>query len=360
MVTQIEQQQTKDFLKRAEIRTMKKDLSALREKDALKERDKIVKIKTLEEQLQELQVKQEKPDAEPLSFIPVPVKAVPAKTALNKKVAEEIEKAGVREILQRSQTQERLAEKDLKNYATEQERQQIFLLESERLGFENQADGIDKEKIPALKLEKNKASLQKRNLQEKLKSVLEQEGRLEGEQKVVAQKSQESTVPSQKKSLEERRWDIDKEIQKTEKERWVLENQIQDADKKATEIDKLTEQLVVEKNRLQEKILGMDKSLRDIYSQVIAKVEEKRRGESENQKIQRGEMAKIRIEEKEKIQREQWRGISVPKKNEFLKSVPEGFKEKLAKSAVEEEQKRSQFLQDVESWSEDKNNESGT
>ena len=43
MVTADEEAQAKEFLKRAEIRTMKKDLMALREVDALKERDKINK-----------------------------------------------------------------------------------------------------------------------------------------------------------------------------------------------------------------------------------------------------------------------------------------------------------------------------
>ena len=51
MATEAEELQAKEFLKRAEIRTMKKDLLALREVDALKERDKIAKLKTLEEQL---------------------------------------------------------------------------------------------------------------------------------------------------------------------------------------------------------------------------------------------------------------------------------------------------------------------
>ena len=50
MATQAEETQAKEFLKRAEIRTMKKDLQALREVDALKERGKIAKIRTLEEQ----------------------------------------------------------------------------------------------------------------------------------------------------------------------------------------------------------------------------------------------------------------------------------------------------------------------
>ena len=42
------------------------------------------------------------------------------------------------EVLQKNEGQEKIAEKDLKNYATEQERQQIFLLESQRFGFEKQ------------------------------------------------------------------------------------------------------------------------------------------------------------------------------------------------------------------------------
>ena len=50
MVTVDEEVQAKEFLKRAEVRTMKKDLLAIREGDALKERDKIAHIKTLEEQ----------------------------------------------------------------------------------------------------------------------------------------------------------------------------------------------------------------------------------------------------------------------------------------------------------------------
>ena len=53
MVTVDEETQAKEFLKRAEIRTMRKDLLKLRESDALKERDKIAKIKTLDEQIEE-------------------------------------------------------------------------------------------------------------------------------------------------------------------------------------------------------------------------------------------------------------------------------------------------------------------
>ena len=116
MATQAEETQAKEFLKRAEIRTMKKDLLSLREVDALKERDKIAHIKTLEEQQAEQQKKiQEK---------------------------ESLEKSKREDILQKNEGQERIAEKDLKNYASEQERQQIFLLESERLELAKSVFGM--------------------------------------------------------------------------------------------------------------------------------------------------------------------------------------------------------------------------
>lgn len=347
MATQTEEQQARDFLKRAEIRTMKKDLRALREKDALSERDKIAKIKTLEEQLQEAQQKQQK--AEPLA-IPVPQKSAAAQMP-----EQDDEKQRMKRVLSEGARQEREAEKNLKTYATEQERQQIFLLESQRLGLENQIDAIDKEKEPGLKLDKNKIMLQKSKLDDKLKSILEQEKKLEGEQAVVLQKSQESTVPSQKKSLEQRRWEIEKDIQEIEKQRWAVEKQIQESEQKVKEIDKFSEQLVQEKNLLQDKILGADKSLREIYSQVIARVEQKRRGEAEEQKARAQTLQKTRAEEKQRVQREQWTGTSAPKKKEFLRQAPQDFKEKLARAAAEEEERRKKFLEDVENWSQNKN-----
>ena len=94
MPTQTEQEQAKEFLKRAEIRTMKKDLSKLREDDSLKERDKIAHIKTLEEQQQEHQKQLE----------------------AQEQARQNAEKLGMQEVLQRNKKQEYKAEKDIKNY----------------------------------------------------------------------------------------------------------------------------------------------------------------------------------------------------------------------------------------------------
>ncbi|MCX6719776.1 MAG: hypothetical protein NTV36_01540 [Candidatus Staskawiczbacteria bacterium] len=309
MITQEEETQAKEFLKRAEIRTMRKDLLKLREVDSLKERDKIATIKTLDEQLEE------------------------------KKLTEK--NAGIKKVLQRNEKQEVVAEKDLKNYATEQERQQIFLLESQKLGFEKQADEIDQKKDPELKLEKNKLLLQKRDWQAKLNTIVEQEKKLETEQKFVSEKSQTTTIPSERKGLEERRGDLEKQIQEVEKTRWQAEKQIEELEGKVSQIDKSSDALVVVKNDLRNKILGIDKSLREIYSVVIAREEERRSGMAKDQIAKREALSKVRAEEKEIVQRQQRSPAQIPVP--IRKTAQSPF-------AVENEQ-RKKFLQDVEQGS---------
>lgn len=314
MTTQVEEQQVREFLKRAEIITMKKDLRALREVDALKERDKIAKLKTLEEQLQDQQAKNQA------------------------KASAEQEKTARNEVLQMGETQEKIAEKDLKNYATEQERQQIFLFESQRLGFEKQIDGIDKEKEPKLKLEKNNLLLKLRDWQEKLNSILEQEKKLEDEERFFVEKSQSTTVASEKKSFEASRQDLDKKIQEIEKKRWAVEKQIEDINNNLSEIDKSSDKLVVEKNDLRNKILGIDKSLREIFSNIISREEEKRTGQLSERRTQSEIASKAREEKNENIRRQQWSRIN---ETPVAKNIPNN-----------EEEERKKFLQEVENWSE--------
>ena len=331
MPTETEEIQAKEFLKRAEIRTMRKDLLALREVDALNERDKIIKLKTLEEQLDERN------------------KANELATAKN--VAEKI---GREEILQKNEGQEKIAEKDLKNYANEQERQQIFLLESQRLGFEKQVDAIDKQKDPALKLEKNKLLLQKRDSQTKLNLILAEEKKFEDEQKFIIEKEKTTTIDSQRKSLEQSRWDLDAKIQEVEKKRWAAEKQIQDIDTRINQIDKSSEQLVVEKNSLRDKILGVNKSLRDIYSVVMAREEEKRKGLAAEQIARKQALEKVKLAEKEKVQRQQWSPSIINKRKadeaEYLNKIPKPAKDRLMRTSQKEEEEREKFLHDVDNW----------
>jgi len=338
MPTELEELQAKEFLKRAEIKTMKKDLRALREVDALKERDKIVKIKTLEEQRLEHEKKLREQEQTKL----------------------ESEKTQREKVLGENASQERLAEKDLKQYATEQERQQIFLFEAQRLAFNKKIEEINSKKDPALKLEKNKILIDKRSWEEKLNAILEQEKKLEEEQTFISQKSQVTTIPSEKKSLEERRWDIEKEIQEIEKKRWVIEKEIENQKTKISQVDESSKILTVEKNDLDQKILGIDKSLRDIYSDVITRVQEQRKGKLEEQKATREALAKSRLAQKEEVQRQQWKP-SVPVKNKDQKEkfintipVPGAVPVKKAVKGPSEEEQRKSFMENVENWAKEK------
>ena len=331
MPTTEEETQAKEFLKRAEIKTMRKDLLALRETDALKERDKIAKIRTLEEQLDEQQKRNE--------------------TSASAKVSADREKAARNEVLQHGETQERIAEKDLKNYGTEQERQQIFLLESQRLGFEKEVDSIDKEKDPALKLEKNNQLLQLRDWQAKLNAILDDEKKLEDQQKFLADKAQASTIPAERKGFEESRWDLDKKVQETEKKRWEVEKQIETINNKIAQVDKSSDSLVTQKNDLKNKILGMDKSLREVYSAIIARVEESRRGELTEQKTEREAAEKTHEEENENVRRQQWSGSTAPKQADKAIKAPMPVRDKIMRTAKSEQDERKKFLQDVDSWS---------
>lgn len=329
MITEVEELQAKEFLERAQVRTMRKDLLMLREADALKERDKIVRMKTVEEEKLE---KIKKGDEE-------------------KERHDRLERE---RILHRNIEEEKEAEQQLKEFAEEAEKQQIFLLESERLGFERQIDIFKKQKEPDLTLEKNDILLQKRDWEARLKSIIDEEQKIETEQKFIEEKEKESNIPTEKKSLEERRDELDSQRQEIEKKRWAVEKELAKLEEKLKLVDDDYKRIIAEKNNLKEKIAGTDKLLRGIYSEIIRRVEEKKRGEEAQQKIEEVKKAEIELEKKESVQREQWTGVpQPPKKQDFLRAIPPSTKEKLIQGIQSEEEHRKQFLQNVENWSED-------
>ena len=328
MTTETDEQQVKEFLKRAEVRTMKKDLQKLREIDALKERDKIANVKTIEEQ----QIDAAKKDAE-----------------AKQKIQQDIEKQKREGILSKNTEKEREAEKDLKKYANESEKQQIFLLEAQRIDLENQVKLVESEKEPQLILQKNKILSEITVQKIKLKNIVETEKKFEDEQNYIEEKEGSSNIPSEKKSLEERRSEIENQRQEVEKKRWQIEKDLAELTAMVKNIDQSFEAVSTEKNGLHEKIKGIDGSLRAIYSTVMSAEEEKRRGQQSAQKISAEETAKAHAKMNESVQREQWSGIPAPVKNRtFLKEAPDGFKERLEKSAESEEEQRKKFIQTID------------
>lgn len=296
MATEVEEQQVRDFLKRAEVRTMRKDLQKLREVDAVKERDKIANLKTIEEQQIEIARRQE---------------------IVRQKVIQDAEKQKRQEILEKGVIKEREAEKDLKKYAGESEKQQIFLLEAQRLDLRKQIELIEGEKEPLLMRQKNKVLSEIKVQEIKLQNIIEEEKKFENEQKYIIEKEALSNVPSEKKSMEERRIELENQRQEIEKRRWQAEKDLTEFANKIKMTERSLQTASDEKNNINQKIKEIDESLRTIYSGVMANEEEKRRGGAESAKMKAAELSKARSEMNERVQREQWTGISVPIKNKF-------------------------------------------
>ncbi len=214
--------------------------------------------------------------------------------------------------------------------------------------MENQVKDIDEKKSPAIKLQKNNILIESRGWEQKLSSAAEQEAKLQSEQKFIAEKEQATTLPAEKKSLEQRKWELDEQIQKIEKGRWELEKNIAQMQEKVKQADKLADQLQADRNGLNQKILGIDKSLRDVYSAIMAREEEKRRGKAAEQMQTKEAAAKVKAAEKETIQRQQWTGKQDPAAKEFLRSIPLPAQQKIAESAKIEEEQRKKFIENVE------------
>ncbi len=330
MTTETEELEAKEFLKRAEVRTMRKDLQKLRESDALKEKDKIIKSKTAEqEKLEKLQKEKEAED--------------------------KLENLQREKVLQSNVSKEREAEKQIKDYAEESEKQQIFLFESQRLALQKQIDDLEKEKEPELALQKNKILMKKSDWEAKLKSIAREEQKVENELKLISDKEKESNVPSEKKSLEQRRIEIENERQEIEKKRWVIEKELLKLNDDIKKTDEDYQKIITEKDSLKEQITTIDNSLRGIYSKIINRVQERKRGQAEQQKAEALKAAEINVKKKETVQREQWGKTGVPKEKEFLKDVPDSFKEKIAKSFEVEEEQRKKFMQTIENQSKEEN-----
>ena len=319
-ITEDEELQAKEFLKRAKIKTMKKDLQKLREADAIDERNKIVKGKTIEEEKAIRQLAEEK----------------------------QREKEKREGVLSKNINEEREAEKQIKSYAEESEKQQIFLFESQRLGLEKQIDIFEQEKEPVLALEKNKILIEKRGQETKLNDIIAEEQKVEEEQKFIGEKEKTSNVPSEKKSLEERRGELETKRQEIEKKRWVVEKEIKRVEEELVKIDADYQKITEEKNSLKAKIKAIDASLREVYSKIIKKVEDKKRGLLEQQQIESSKLEKLSGERKEDIQREQWtKPGQTPREKEFLKGTSDKMKERISESAGKEEEQRKKFLEDI-------------
>lgn len=329
MASNDEELQAKEFLQRAEVKTMRKDLHKMREADALKERSKIVDLsKNQNKKIVETQkIKAEEENAVQKVFL--------------KKTNEELE-----------------AEKQLKTYANEEEKQKIFLLENSAKEIENEIQKARKEKEPSLALEKNELILSKKQWDEKNNSILKEEKIIEEDQNFISEKEKTTRDPLEKENLEKKRWKIEEKRQEIEKRRWEIERGLKTATEKIETSKTGFNDLLTNENILEKKLSAIKNSLKLIYADIIKRTEDQKKGALLQQKIAATERSKTISLEKEKIQKQQYSKDQSPSiENSNLGKIPESFKEKLEKSSETEDEQRKKFLANIDKWSKENKND---
>ena len=196
-----------EFLKRGEIRTMRKDIAHLREIEAQKERERIAGLKT----------------------------------------AEEIRERGER--LEKLKREEEVRKRG-----------------SERIRLQKELKEILEEKEP-LEIKRNELFKNNTQLEEIIRIILAKEAKIEEKERTIEEKEKASKSLKEKHEIEKERWNIEEERRKIESERWHREEklkknkaQFEEADSKYQQILKKEGEIKSSSRRLEElKETGLEK-----------------------------------------------------------------------------------------------------
>ncbi len=293
-----QENQAKEFLKREDIVTMKKDIKRLREADAFKESEKIVTTPIASQPPQNTKGVQETLTA-----------SLPKPSIVRKDPTAPIQKQPEKLITKVSGNKEN---------ATEDEKQKIFLFESQRTEAESQIQALDEKKI-ALDVVKSNLQKEREDWKHRLDATIKG-----GE--VGSEEDQE---------LEKTRWSIEKEFEK-------VQNRIKDIDAKYKELE-------VSKNQANQKINDINNSLKETYSTIEKRAGEKHRAELASPQ----EQPTISPKPRETTRLAQKQEPEKP----YLKNVPTVVREKLTQSLNSEEEQRKKFLEDIDAWASYQNNQ---
>jgi len=326
MVVANKEPELKEILRKESIRTMAKDLKQLRETDALKEREK---IKTSQEPQRNI-ISGAKADAWVKEEYPIPVKNTPPQ-----KITEPVKphNSFPNNTLPKNDfvkkgtplpVRENSEEMRLKKYANEQEKQQIFLFQSQKSDLEKQLREVTDIKKASLASQKNNTLKEKGNGQRKLNEAIAQEQKGSSEQK-----------------------------EQMEKVRWSIEKTLADLDKKMVALGEQDAQLDQKKTFLASEIAQISHDLGAIYTTLkereknILKTKTQEPLHDNSHKPAQKAPADIKKEIQEIMQ-------------EPVKSAPLPIKEKLAILQKEGEKQRMKFMEEVEAWVKSNNSDTSS
>lgn len=342
---------------------MKKDLQRLREADALRENEGIIKLKTANTppSIADSPARASSPTPTPTPEVQPEKKSTIVHSegfdmyhhgqGLPQEKREALEK-----ILKEPSEQERRDMEETKTFAKEEERQQLFLLESRRADLVNQIQGISKNEEPPLLLERNDILQSQQKLKEKLAPLIEEERKIEAQQKLIENKEKETNVPAEKQILEKERWKVEDERQKSEKKRWAFEQELSATEATLKSLDEKYKLIIDKQSALRASIAQIDNSLKDVY----AGISKRERGKREDylQKNQppptapgKGGQEKIYTKPvKDPSFAQGFPKTTQTPSTPVTKEVPAPVKEKFKAAVAHEEEQRSKFMEDVEKW----------
>ncbi len=348
----------KNLLKRENIRTMSKDLRKLREADAMREREKIKNSQQpIEEPLQQKYtqppVKKDVSEA-PKNIVikekiatPTP-SVTPQSAVAPKQVTNPNPKilGPVKKVIQYP---------ELKKYANEQEKQQIFLLESQRSGFEKQAAQITAD-YHLLDSKKKGLMLEKDQWQAKIDSLRQQQ--------------EEETQSGQEKDP-------------LEKKSWSMETGLMTAKNNIISANEQILKLGVRIESLKSQIAKIDANLASIYTSLKKKEEVSKtdslkptagdlptpnQNKVHDKNNLPGHMQQVTAlphtpskpssnakEDAQSAMKEPVKAVPLSSKPAFSNS-PKAIVEKLEILQKEGEKQRMKFMEEVEAWAKNNSN----
>ncbi len=358
MATQTSVIQPSGILQRDQIKTMKKDIQRLREADVQRESQRIIGAKTsfptfqapkiFEKPVEPPEVPEPTPPATPPAPPtptppPLPMPSMPPQEKSTEPAYDDGEKSFYEAMSQgpKKITHEKSAvAPEAKENATEEEKQQMFLLQSQKKDLEKQLQAIGSTKEVSVNAEKSALASEQKKLQEKLAGLIKEEGIIEAEEKNIADQEAQVAIPAERQALEKKRWELESQRQKIEKKRWAIENELV---KLENNVKKLDEGFVIFNSRQSEiknKINEINHALQQMHNH-IAKGNPGKKTPFPNHE------GKIHSHPIKKSAEEP--GLHRREKT-YLKDIPKEAKEKLAESTVVEETQRRKFMEDVEQW----------
>lgn len=281
-------EEKKEFLKREEIRTMRKDIELAREREAKIGRERISGLKIKEE----VKKKPEKPSfvaAPPEILVPKePSLKEPPKVEKAEEVAKKEEKKpsvvpqdgtveGKEEKVSTwDQEEKRLAEEAERKWEEEQERvkrerEGIILakkdekekLKEELTDIEKLLKGLPLRRKP-LQDRIREFSDKKEQLQKDLAPILEEEKEIEEEKSKIEEKEKKAVSPEKKREAEQKRWKIEEERKEIETQKWKVGEEIEVVEKEIEKIKLKFQEILKDEEGLikrKEEISARDKEI---------------------------------------------------------------------------------------------------